>query len=56
MYDIMMSWEVESRKNSKGQWRYRYQCNRCGVTGPWRVNPNDADGDNHLYSKHGIGE
>lgn len=35
--------------------RYRYRCN-CGHRGPWRKNPNDADGDNHLYRAHGMGE
>lgn len=32
--------------------RYRYRCS-CGHTGPWRKDPNLADGDEHLYRTHG---
>ena len=29
-------------------YRYRYVCT-CGHRGPWRRDPNLADGDEHLY-------
>jgi hypothetical protein len=35
--------------------RYRYRCS-CGHVGPWRRDPNMADGDEHLYRVHGEGE
>lgn len=35
--------------------RYRYVCS-CGHTGRWWKDPNLADGDDHLYVKHGEGE
>jgi hypothetical protein len=46
----MKRWTVEE---SGG--RYRYRC-ECGHAGRWYVNPNDADGDGHLYRAHGLGE
>ena len=35
--------------------RYRYVCT-CGHQGPWRKTGNDADGDQHLYTAHRIGD
>lgn len=67
-----MSWDVESKQvkvrpgavidpyanepePDRGD-RYRYRCNLCRHAGPWRKNGNDANGDDHLYRKHGMGE
>lgn len=49
-----MSWDVQSTETARGT-RYRYYCHRCGTAGRWWINPNDADGDAHLASKHGEG-
>lgn len=48
-------WDVQEKDTQRGQ-RYRYRCTSCGHPGRWFVNPNDADGDEHLYAKHGQGE
>ena len=53
-YRAYKHWDVESKETKNGT-RYRYRCT-CGHTGRWLVNPNDADGDNHLYYVHGEGE
>ncbi len=50
----MATWTVESKPTPNGD-RYRYRCS-CGHAGRWCANPNDADGDDHLYARHGLGE
>jgi len=50
------TWEVKEAQllNGRGL-MYRYVCS-CGHGGQWFRNPNDADGDSHLYRVHGIGD
>lgn len=47
-------WNVEIGKTATGDDRYRYRCNLCGHRGAWRINGNDADGDQHLFVRHHI--
>ena len=50
-----IGWDIQETDTPRGT-RYRYRCNRCGHKGRWHVNGNDANGDDHLYAKHGEGE
>ena len=47
-------WAVETKITDRGP-RYRYACS-CGHKGRWLTDPNGADGDDHLYRAHGLGE
>lgn len=54
LHDDRGLWTVQATTTGRGE-RYRYHCKLCGNNGPWRVNGNDADGDDHLAAKHGMG-
>jgi hypothetical protein len=47
-------WRVEEVATSKHS-RWRYVCS-CGHKGRLFANPNDADGDTHLYRAHNYGD